>query len=77
MGIFLILRNIGTIISLISGLKGIISSVASKQAPDKAQIKIVLDSLEDMLDKGVIDIPNVDEAAISSALKVIEEKLCS
>ena len=76
MSIWLVIRNIGAIIGLMKSLSGVVSSVIdTKKAPEKEAIKSVLDSIEDLLDRGVIDIPNVDEKAISDALKQIEEQL--
>lgn len=76
MSVWMIIRNIGAIIGLMKSLSGVVSSVIdTKKPPEKEAIKSVLDSVEDLLDRGVIDIPNVDEKAISDALKQIEEQL--
>lgn len=76
MNIWLIIRNIGAIVGLLKSLSGMINDAAvNKKAPSKEMIKEVLDSIEDLLDRGVIDIPNVDEKSISDGLKQIEEQL--
>jgi len=75
--IWLILRNIGTVISFLRGIADIVGGVAKdKKAPPIEKVKSMLDDLEALLDSGAIDIPGVDEAAISEALKQIEEQLC-
>lgn len=77
MGIWAIIKNLGLIISFFKAASGMIDGVAKeKRSPTKAEVKAMLDSLEDLLDKKVIDVPGVDEEAISSALKVIEEQFC-
>jgi len=77
MSIWLILRNIGTVISFFRNISEIIAGVAKdKKAPPIDQVKKMLDDLEALLDSGAIDIPGVDEQAISEALKQIEEQLC-
>lgn len=77
MNVWLVLRNIGAIISFLKTFSGLVEVVAKeKAAPPKDQIKKFLDAAEDLLDSGVIDIPGVDESSISEALKQIEEQLC-
>lgn len=77
MSIWLVLRNIGTVISFFRSVSDIIGGVAKdKKAPPIEKVKAMLDDLEALLDSGAIDIPGVDEAAISEALKQIEEQLC-
>lgn len=77
MSMWVILRNIGTVISFFTSLKNVVEGVAkTKSAPSTDMIKAVLEHAVDLLDKGVIDLPNVDEKAISDALKQIEAMLC-
>lgn len=76
MSFWAILKNIGIIIQFFKTLQSIISSsVKSKSIPSKIDIIALLDSIEDLLDRGVIDVPGVDEKAISDALKQIEDHL--
>lgn len=76
MSIWGVLKNLGAIISFFKIIRDMISGVAeSKKAPPKEQVKALLDQVEALLDSGTIDIPNVDEKAISDALKLIEEQL--
>lgn len=75
MSFWILLRHTGTVISLIKAIGSIIGTVAEKKAPEKILIKQALDAVEELLDSGVIDIPNVDEAAVSEALKQIEAHL--
>lgn len=78
MSFWVILRNIGTIIQFFKAFEAIISGVIeSKSVPPADQVKALLDKAEDLLDSGVIDIPNVDEKAICEALKQIEQQLLS
>lgn len=76
MGIWAVISNIGTIISLLKSLSSLIGFVAKdKSMPPKEMIKDVLDHIEALLDSGAIDIPSVDEKQISEALKQIEAQL--
>lgn len=77
MSIWGLLRNAGLIISLFRSLSSMIGGVAkNKEMPAKAQVKELLDKVEELLDSGAIDIEGVDEKAISEALKQIEAQLC-
>jgi hypothetical protein len=76
MSVWAILKNIGVIISFFKSISGLFSFVAQKhEMPPAEMLKNLLDQAEELLDRGVIDLPNVDEAAISEALKQIEEKI--
>lgn len=71
-----VFKNIGLIISLFKSMSSLIGDVAkTKQTPSKEAIKSVLDGIEALLDSGAIDIPGVDEKAVSDALKQIESQL--
>lgn len=77
MSVWLLLRNAGSIISLFKVVSGLVSSTAkNKRVPQGLELKPLFDALEDLLDRGVIDIPDVDEVAVSTALKEIEKVLC-
>lgn len=76
MSVWAVIKNIGLIISLFKSVSNLIGGVAAnKEMPPKEQIKEVLDKVENLLDSGAIDIPGVDEVAVSAALKQIEEQL--
>lgn len=76
MNFWAVLKNISLFISLGKSLSSLIqSAVATKAAPSKEAIKSLLDSVEALLDSGAIDVPGVDEAAVSEALKQIEAGL--
>lgn len=73
MGVWAVLKNIGTILSLLKALRDIVAGATEKKLPEREQIKAVLDHVETLLDNGAIDIPGVDEKQISEALKQVEE----
>ena len=76
MSFWAILKNIGIIIQFFKTLQAIISNaIKAKAVPSKIDIVALLDAIEDLLDRGVIDVPGVDEKAISDALKQIEDHL--
>lgn len=77
MSVWGILRNLGLVISFFKSFSNMVKGVAvSKQMPPKESMKELLDRAEALLDSGAIDIPGVDEKAVSEALKQIEEQLC-
>lgn len=77
MGVWAVLRNIGTVISFFKTISKVIGNVAeTKKMPPKELLKELLDGAEALLDSGAIDIPGVDEAAISDSLKQIEAQIC-
>lgn len=76
MSVWTVLRNIGVIISFFRSISGLFSFVAEKkEMPPEVMLRDLLDQAQELLDRKVIDLPNVDEAAISEALKQIEDKL--
>lgn len=77
MSIWVILRNIGFLIQMFKVISGVVTSVATSQTkiPSVQQIKLVLDQVEELLDRGIIDIPGLDEKALSDSLKQIEAQL--
>ena len=76
MSVWILIRNAGTIIQLFKAISSIIEKVAKKESPDRTQVKVLLDRVQALLDSGAIDIPGVDEKAISAALQQIEDELC-
>jgi len=76
MNVWSVLKNIGLVISLFKSISSLISDVAeTKSAPKQNLVSGFLKSLEQLLDSGAIDIPGVDEKAVSDALKQIESQL--
>ena len=76
MSVWVVIKNIGTILSLLKTIREIVASVASdKKAPSPQAIKAVIDHVQALLDKGVIDIPGVDEKDLSDSLQQIEDFL--
>lgn len=76
MSFWMLFKNVGSIMALVRAVKELVGSVAvSHEMPPKEIVKQVLDAIEDLLDRGVIDIPGVEEKDISDALKQIEEQL--
>jgi RNA polymerase-interacting CarD/CdnL/TRCF family regulator len=77
MSLWILLRNAGSIISLFKLISSLVSKTAEeKKVPKGEELRPLFDALEDMLDRKVIDVQGVDEAAISEALKQIEEVIC-
>lgn len=77
MSFWILLRNAGTIISLLRGIGDAVGEVSkTKKAPPAAMMQKIFDDCEALLDSGAIDVPGVDEAAISEALKQIEAFVC-
>lgn len=73
MNIWGFLKNIKKFINFFNILKRLITAMASgKRMPECSEAKELFDAVEELLDSGAIDIPGVDEAAISQALKDIE-----
>lgn len=70
-----ILFNLGLIIRTMKSLQGIVTTVISEKKISKESAKSFLKVIEGLLDSGVIDIPGVDEAAVSQALKDVEASL--
>lgn len=76
MSFWTVLKNIGVVISFFKAMASIIGDVAkTKQQPSKDALIDLLDKAEALLDSGAIDIPGVDEATISEALKQIEAQI--
>lgn len=76
MSFWLVLKNIGVVISFLKATASIIGDIAkTKQKPSKDSLIDLLDKAEALLDSGAIDIPGVDEATISEALKQIEVQI--
>lgn len=77
MSIWVLLKNAGSIISLFKTVQGLVEKTAKEKAvPKGEELRPLFDALEDMLDKKIIDVQDVDEAAISEALKQIEAVVC-
>lgn len=78
--IFAIISHLGVIVSFISSWKAYIEKAAKdKQLPvgSAPETKAIFESLRAVLDAGIIVIPGVDDAAISNAVKMIEDKVCA
>lgn len=74
MNFWVALRNIGAIISFGKAFVGLVEGIAkNKEVPPAEQIADLIQKARVLIEK--IDIPNVDEQAISEALKQIEEQL--
>lgn len=71
-----ILKNLGLVIQFFKSVSSLIGGVAKeKKMPPADALRDLLDKAEALLDSGAIDIPGVDESAISEALKQIEAEL--
>lgn len=76
MSVWSILKNIGLIMSFVRSIESLVREVAQKKSVPQAQsIDTVLNHVESLLRKGVIDIPEVDEIQIADAIKAIREQL--
>lgn len=76
MSIWAVLKNIGSIIAFFRTFSSLIRSVAKKKSvPDCNESYLLLEQTRILLEKGVIDIPGVDEAAIGEAIRQIQEQL--
>jgi len=76
MSVWSILKNIGLIMSFVRSIESLVREVAQKKSvPEAKSIDTVLNHVESLLRKGVIDIPEVDEIQIADAIKAIREQL--
>lgn len=76
MSFWIVLKNIGIIVDFfklatVVGKKAIVE----KKIPDCVESVQLIESVRKLLDSGVIDVPGVDEKAISDSLKQIEDRL--
>lgn len=69
-----VLRHLSTIMELKRNLESLIQAMRIKDGTAKEKAKLVLDIVEDLLRKGVVDIPNVDEAQLADLLQKLEDK---
>ena len=73
MNIWKIITNLPKIISFFNTLKDLVFKIAKgHKMPECYETMVLVRSIENLLDSGVIDIPGVDEAEISKALKELE-----
>lgn len=73
MSFWTVLKNIKVFIGFFNILKRLITNMATgKKMPECTETKELFDAVQNLLDSGAIDIPGVDELAISQALKDIE-----
>jgi len=76
MSVWSILKNIGLIMSFVRSIESLVREVAQKKSvPEAKSIDTVLNHVESLLRKGVVDIPEVDEIQIADAIKAIREQL--
>ncbi len=76
MNILKLVAHLGSLLDFEKSFQAaVVSGIANKGMPDKDKIKALLDGLRGLLDSGIVDIPGVDDAMISEAIKTIEDKL--
>jgi hypothetical protein len=76
MSFWVVLKNIGIIVDFFKlAAKVLPQAVREKKLPDCAESVQLIESVRKILDSGVIDVPGVDEHAISESLKQIEDRL--
>lgn len=75
MSILKAIYNIKKFIRIADILKRLILKMTKGfQMPQCSETQELFDAVEDLLDSGAIDIPGVDEAQLSTALKEIEAR---
>ena len=74
-GLLKIFLNIGTVISLFKNLKLLVEEVIKNKKPSVENIDKVLESVEDIFTKKLIDIPNVEEEDIAIAIQNIRNQI--
>lgn len=76
MSLWALIKNAGAIFSFFNIVSGILKeSVKGKKLPECENSKQLIKSVRVLLDKGVIDIPDVDEREIAQALLDIENQI--
>jgi hypothetical protein len=76
MSVWSIIKNLSLIMSFVRSIESLVREVAQKKSvPEAKSIDTVLNHVETLLRKGVIDIPEVDEIQIADAIKAIREQL--
>lgn len=71
-----IIRNIGSVISFFKVLKSFFGEVIEKKnVPECKSTAILLENLEGLLRKKIIDIPGVEEIEIANAIAQVREQL--
>jgi hypothetical protein len=76
MSFFVIMRNLGSIIAFFRTLSAFVSEWAkTRHAPNCDSFADLIKQARVLMEKGVIDIPGVDEKDIIEALKGIEEQI--
>lgn len=74
--IWLILRNLGSILELFNVVGRVLKGVSEgKRLPECQESIELIKTLRKLIDKKIIDVPNVDEEAISIALKSLEDNI--
>ncbi len=76
MNVFGIIGHLGVIMDAVKSVEKLVEEVVTTKAPPSSQsIKLVLSSVANLFDSGVIDIPGVEEHDIAAALKTIESHI--
>lgn len=76
MSLWIIIKNFGAIYDFFKLLSSILPrAVKEKKIPDCVEGLKLCQSLRILLQKGIIDVPGVDEKAIVEALLQIEERM--
>lgn len=75
MNFWIILKNIGLVISFFKTLKDVsIKAAEQKKIPKCDETQILLHKLEELFEKKVIDLPGEKEAEIAEILKQVREQ---
>ena len=75
-----IVKNIGLVIDFVRTVQGVIEGISKRdqKLPSCEETKLLISSVRSLLDKGVIDLPGVDEIEISNIIGQIEDRVvCS
>ncbi len=75
-----IIKNIGLVIDFVRTVQKVVEGVSKRdqKLPNCEETKLLISSVRGLLDKGVIDLPGVDEAQISHIIGQIEDRVvCS
>lgn len=76
MSFWKIFANLGTIISSLKAVESVVAGcIRDKRPPSSADGKVLIDSVEKLINTGLIDIPGVDEKTIVDGLESIKNQL--
>lgn len=76
MSFLLVLKNLGTIVDFFKLASSVLpKAVRERKIPDCVESVKLIEILRKLLDSGVIDVPGVDEKAISESLKQILDRM--